>query len=463
MRLGRYFTMDKKKFGKVTLMEKLIYGSGDVGLNIMFTIFSSYIMYFYTDVVMVNAAIIGTVILISRIFDGVSDLIAGRWIDTHSGKWGHCMTVIVKWSIPLAVSLLLLFTVPDASIGIRVAYIFVTYNLFNTVLATFVGIAHSALPTYVTDDPLHRSQMMVFKMLFAAIAQTAMASAIMPMVSFFGGEADRMAWVKSVAVFAVIGLFFLALNVIFVHERVEVPAKLNQESFWASLKIAVTNKYWIICLVFNLCINIVLYLNMSISIYYLRVVEGNMGLMGAFIAACNMPGIVIMLIVPAMLKKYSKQSMALGGTLLMVLGQIAFLFVPTGNVNGLLITAVIRGIGFSFPMALTRAMIADTVDYGEWKSGTRVQTMLFSANSLSIKIGQGLLTSLFGFIIAAMGYDGALAVQPDSAVSGINIFFRWGPFIFYAGLLIASILFDLEKKLPEIRKELAERRGTLEQ
>lgn len=185
--------MDKKKFGKVTLMEKLIYGSGDVGLNIMFTIFSSYIMYFYTDVVMVNAAIIGTVILISRIFDGVSDLIAGRWIDTHSGKWGHCMTVIVKWSIPLAVSLLLLFTVPDTSIGIRVTYIFITYNLFNTVLATFVGIAHSALPTYVTDDPLHRSQMMVFKMLFAAIAQTAMASAIMPMVNFFGGEADRMA------------------------------------------------------------------------------------------------------------------------------------------------------------------------------------------------------------------------------------------------------------------------------
>ena len=452
--------MERKKFGKITLPEKVIYGSGDVGLNVMYTLFSSYVMFFYTDVIMINAAIIGVVILISRIFDGVSDLIAGRWIDTHSGKWGHCMTIIVKWSIPLAQSVLAVFTVPNASIGIRVAYIFVTYNLFNTVLYTFVGLAHSALATYVTDDPVHRSQMMVFKMLFAAITQTIMASAITPMVEFFGGQADQMAWVKSIGVFGLIGLFFLALNVFFVHERVEPPK--NQENFWESLKITVTNKYWLICVLFSLCTNMVLYMNLSISVYYLNAVEGNMGLMGGFVAACNMPGIVIMLIMPALLGKFSKRSMALVGTALMVIGQLAFLFFPAGNITGLMATAVLRGIGFSIPMGLASAMTADTVDYGEWKSGTRVQTMLFSANSVSIKIAQGLLTSLFGFVIAAMGYKGELPQQPAAAISGINIFFRWAPFIFYAGLLFCCWKFDLEKKLPDIRKELVERRGVLE-
>ena len=452
--------MEQKKFGKVTLLEKVIYGSGDIGLNVMYTLFSSYVMFFYTDVIMINAAIIGAVILASRVFDGVSDLIAGRWIDTHKGKWGHCMTIIVRWSIPMALSVFAVFTVPDASIGIRIAYVFVTYNLFNTVLYTFVGLAHSALATYVTDDPVHRSQMMVFKMLFAAATQMIMANAITPMVEFFGGQASQMAWVKSIAVFGVIGLVFLALNVIFVHERVEGPA--NQEKFLTSLKYAVQNRYWLICVLFSLCTNMVLYMNLSISVYYLNAVEGNMGLMGAFITACNMPGIVVMLIMPALLNRFSKRSMAFVGTALMIIGQLIFVFMPVGNVTGLIFTAVIRGIGFSVPMGLASAMTADTVDYGEWKTGTRVQTMLFSANSVGIKVAQGLLTSLFGFVIAAMGYDATLPAQPAQAISGINIFFRWAPFIFYAGLLVCCFLFDLEKKLPDIRKDLVDRRGALE-
>lgn len=118
----------EKKYGKVGLMEKVIYGSGDVGINVMYTLFSTYVMYYYTDVVLVNAALISIVMLVSRIFDGISDLIAGRYIDTHKGKWGHCMTILVKCSIPMAVSLLLLFTVPDVSLGLKVIYIFIIIN-----------------------------------------------------------------------------------------------------------------------------------------------------------------------------------------------------------------------------------------------------------------------------------------------------------------------------------------------
>lgn len=452
--------MEKKKYGPVTWPEKVIYGTGDVGMNVMYTLFSTYVMFFYTDVIMINAAIIGVVILVSRVFDGISDLIAGRWIDTHSGRWGHSMTILIRWSVPMALSVIAVFMVPDASLGIRVAYIFVTYNLYNTVLGTFCGLAHSTLATYVTDDPVHRSQMMVFKMLFAAITQTIMASAINPMVEFFGGKASQAAWIKAVSVFAIIGLLFLGLNMIFVHERVEPPK--NKENFWASLKIAVTNEYWRVCVLFSLCTNMVLYMNLSISVYYLNAVEKNLGLMGGFVAACNMPGIFIMLVMPSLLGKFSKRNMAFAGVGVMIAAQIAFLFVPTGNIPGLMITAVLRGIGFSIPMGLAASMTADTVDYGEWKSGTRVQAMLFSANSVSIKIAQGLLTSLFGFIIAAMGYNGELPQQPETAVNGINIFFRWAPFLFYAGLMFCCIKFDLEKKLPQIRKELVERRGALE-
>ena len=153
---------------KISIFEKVLYGSGDIGLNAMYTLFSSYVLYFYTDVIGMNAAIIGSVILASKIFDGISDLIAGQWIDTHKGKGGHCIPILMKWSIPLVVTSVLVFLVPDTSSAVRVLFAFVTYNLFNTVMYTFVGLAHNTLASYATDDSVSRSQMLCYKMLFAA-------------------------------------------------------------------------------------------------------------------------------------------------------------------------------------------------------------------------------------------------------------------------------------------------------
>ncbi len=325
---------------------------------------------------------------------------------------------------------------------------------------TLISLAHGALPTYVTDDPTARSQMLVFKMLFAAITSMVIANTITSMVSFFGGQKSQRAWILSALVFGLIGLVFMALNILFVHERVEVPE--NNEKFFTSIGYAFKNKYWVISLFFSLFTYLVLYMNLSISVYYLNVVEHNMGLMGLYVTASNVPSIIVMLFMPAMLKKMSKQKLVIIGTVLMILGQIGFLFVPVGDTIGLVVTACVRGMGFSFHMALSGALTADTIDYGEWKTGVRVQTMLISANSVGIKVGQGLLISLFGIFINAIGYNGELIEQSQNVVNGINIFYRWVPFVLYAGLLICSLLFGLEKQLPDIRRELVERRGNLE-
>ena len=90
-----------KETNKISLVEKVLYGSGDVGLNAMYTLFSSYVLFFYTDVIFMNAALIGAVIMVSKIFDGFSDLIAGHLIDTHRSKRGHCIPVLLKWTLPM--------------------------------------------------------------------------------------------------------------------------------------------------------------------------------------------------------------------------------------------------------------------------------------------------------------------------------------------------------------------------
>ena len=386
----------------------------------MYTLFSSYVLFFYTDVIGMNAAIIGTVILISKIFDGISDLIAGQIIDTHKSKRGHCIPVILKWTIPMLVAVTLVFLVPESTVAVRVAFVFVTYNLFNTIVYTYVCSAHCILASYVTNDPQERSQMMVYKMMFAALTQTVMANVILPMVEFFGGQNSQSAWIKAVLVFGGIGVIFLFLNVIFVKERVDNPAP--PESIIKGIKVAFQNKYWVLSLIIYIFTNVFLIFNMSVSVYYLNQVMGNMGLMGLWVMVSNIPGILIGLVLPVFIGK---------------------------------------GIGFGFPMGMVNALVGETIDYGEWKTGTRVQGVLLGAAGVGNKVGQGVTTSLFGFFLTAVGYNGLLETQAAGTIQGISNFFKFGPVLVILVILVAAWFFKVEDLNPQIRKELIERRGEI--
>lgn len=444
-----------QKNEKPNLLEKLIYGSSQIGLNAMYTLFASYIILFYTDVKGINPASVGTVILLCKVFDGFSDLIAGQYIDTHKSKYGHCIPILLKWSLPMMVSVVLTFLVPDTTPVIQLIFIFVTYNLFNTILYTIVCAAAGSLPSYAADDPTDRSQMLAYSMLFAAGMQVVVASKIMPIVEYFGGMNSQAAWVKATLFFGAIGIVFLFLNAFFVKERVEndKPA----ENVLKGAGLAFKNKYWIYTLVIGICANILLVFNLSVSVYYLKDVVGNLGLMGSFVAVSNVPGVFLMMVVPSLLGKISKRALVVFGTVLILVGQILFILGPTGNVTWFLATGLIKGIGMGFPMGLAGAMIGDCVDYGEWKLGTRVQSVLFSANTVGQKIGQGLLTSLMGIFLAAVGYDGLKEVQSAATISGIDSFFKYGPVVVVVILGIAAYLFTIEKDLPKMRKEVAER------
>ncbi|WP_286081911.1 MFS transporter [Parablautia intestinalis] len=296
-----------------------------------------------------------SMLLCRKGFDGVSDLIAGQLIDTHKSKGGHCIPVLLKWTLPTVASVALVFTVPNSTVAVRVAYIFVTYNLFKTVLDTYVCMAHVSLATYVTCNSEERSHMLIFKMLFAALTRTIMASVMLPMVNFFGGQQSQGAWIKSILVFGIIGLVPLALNILLVKERVDNEAP--PENIIQGVKRGGVNKYWWMAFVVNLCANFILTFNLSVSVYYLNSVMGNMGVMGTFVACSNMPGVVLCVVCPFLLKKFTKRQMVL--------------------------------FGMGFAMGMAGALIGDCIDYGEWKTGTRVQSVLFSASSVGAKAGQG--------------------------------------------------------------------------
>jgi len=443
---------------KVGFFEKLVFGSGDVGINAMYTLFSTYVLFFYTDVIGLNAGIMGTVILVSKILDGLSDLVAGYLIDKNKGKRGHSIPVLLKWTIPMVISVVLVFTVPNAPTAWRIAYVFATYNLFNTVMYTYVSVAHASLATYVTDNARDQGHMLIYKMMFAALTQTIMANVMIPMVESFGGQFVQLAWIKAILVFGAVGAFFMFLNVAFVKERVDNPAPA--ENILKGVVVALKNKYWIIALIIGICANLCLIFNLTVSVYYLDKVVGNMALMGSWVAVCNIPGIPLALVTPFLLKikgMNMRKLLLIGGTL-MLIGQVIFIMSPADSVSALLISGLIKGIGFSFPIGMSNALIAETIDYGEWKTGTRVQGVLLSAGGVGNKIGQGLMTGLFGVFLSAIGYDGTLAAQAAHTLTGIDAFFKFGPLVVILIILVAAFFFKVEDINPQIQKELAERR-----
>ena len=195
--------------------------------------------------------------------------------------------------------------------------------------------------------------------------------------------------------------------------------------------------------VIQICCSLQLMFNLSISVYYLQNVVGNLALMGTYVTLSNLPGVIVMIVLPSFLHKMSKRNLALMGTVLCRGAQIVFCAAPNDNISILLGTALARGIGFAFIMGLVNAMTGDTIEYGEWKTGVRVQGVLFSAKSVSEKLAQGILTSAFGFFLTAIGYNGLADAQAASAVSGIDTFFRFVPLGVYIILIVILIFYRL--------------------
>jgi len=299
--------------------------------------------------------------------------------------------------------------------------------------------------------------MLCYKMLFAAGTQMIMANIILPLVNFFGGQHNQFAWVKTSIFFGLIGLVFMYLNVLVVKERVENDAQ--PENIIQAFKVAFKNKYWWMTVAIQICCSLQLMFNLTISVYYLNNVLHNMGLMGLYIILSNLPGVFLMFLIPLILHKFLKRDLALFGTIVCLVGQIIFCLSPANNTTMLFVTALIRGIGFAFIMGLVNAMTSDTIEYGEWKMGVRIQAVIFSAKGIADKVAQGLLTAAFGFFLTVIKYDGMAESQAPSTVSSIAGFFKFVPVAIYVFLIIVLLSYKLDKEYPGIVKDLQERRA----
>ena len=344
---------------KITVGEKIAYGGGDLASNLILVLTSTFVTFFYTDALGLNAGIIGTIMLFSRVFDGVSDMLMGFVMDQVKSKRGKARCWLYWLAIPIALATVLVFLVPNIGDTGKYIFVIITYNLVTTFLYTMINIPYGALTSLMTRDQNQRTVINIFRMFMAQVGSLIINAFTLPLINAVGGSTEQKSWIIVSVMYGILAaaLFFICYAK--TEERVTISSEQEEKiSFGESFKLIMKNNYWLLIVGVWVFTALSMGIGMSVGTYYAKYVLGNENLAGFLTSIALIPTLVCMPFVAPLSQKYGKRN-------------------------------VVKGVGSAALTGTLFAMVADTIEYGQWKTGKRVEGMLYSSTTFGAKIGAG--------------------------------------------------------------------------
>jgi len=436
---------------KLKRREYIGYGAGDVGINLLTLTMSLFVTIYYTDSVGISAATVGTMMFITRLFDGVSDLGMGFVVDRTHSKLGKARPWILWMALPLFILFVLMFNVP-MSMGQngKVVFMYITYFLFTVVFFTAFFVPYNSLIPLMAASQDTRNKLATARFFMVMIAALIIVGVTIPLQQAIGWTALSFLY-GSLAVGFFLWTFFMAKER---HGAKEV--KYEKSNVLEEVKSLFKNKFFL-PLVILFVLNYVIMGLAGIGVYYAKDVVGNINIMGLFAIASIVPQLIGLPLFPGMARKHGKYRLFIIGSIIRVLGKVILLIAPT-DINLLVASSVIVGIGGIPFSAGMYALISDVIDFGEWKTHRRTEGLINSVSSFGNKVGMGLGTAMVGWIIAFGGYDGGAAVQSAKAVASMKFVNIHLHIILFVLILIVSLFCNIDKIYPTVETELKKRR-----
>lgn len=450
--------MTEKKYLK--WYNKVGYGSGDIAGNVVYAFLSSFVMIYLTDTIGLDSGIIGTLMLFSKLFDGVTDIFFGNMIDKTRSRLGKARPWMLYAYIGCAALIVAIFAIPT-TMGkfAQYAWFFIAYTLLNGVFYTANNIAYSALTSLITKNSSERVQMGSFRFMFAFGTSLLIQSVTVGFVAAMGG--DAAAWRTVAIVYAVIGLISNTISTLSVKElpeeelsenRNENAAPVEKIGLKETASLLFQNKFYvIICIMYIVMQLYSAFLNMGI--YFMTYILGDANLLGVFSWSINIPLIIGLLLTPMIVKKLNGMyKINLFGYIFATIARILVIAAGyMGNIPLMLIFSGLAAIGMSPLQGDLNALIASCSEYTFLTKGKRIDGSMYSCTSLGVKIGGGIGTAVTGWLLSASGYIANAASQPESATTMMYVMYLWLPMIF--NLIVAFLLSCL--KVEEANRKLA--------
>ena len=424
------------------------YGSGDIAGNVVYAFLTSFVMIYLTNTIGLDAGIVGTLIAVSKLLDGITDVFFGNMIDRTKSKMGKARPWMFYGFFGCALTLFGVFAIPT-NIGqtAQYAWFFIAYTLLNGVFYTANNIAYSALTSLVTKNSSERVQMGSFRFIFAFSTSLLIQTVTVGAVEAFGN--DAAAWRMVALIYCILGIITNTISVFSVKELSEEELNEVDENdtpkddnltLIESAKLLFSNKYYV--MISGVYILQQLYGAMlGVGIYFMTYVLHNKNLFGVFSWAINIPLIIALVFTPNLvakwkgmykLNKYSYMLATAARLGVVVAGYM-------GSVPLMLLFTAIAALGQGPWQGDMNAVIATCSEYTYLKTGKRIDGSMYSCTSLGVKIGGGIGTALSGWMLSLSGFvNGDASVQPDSCISMMYFMYLWLPFIL--DLLITIIL-----------------------
>jgi glycoside/pentoside/hexuronide:cation symporter, GPH family len=455
---------------RLSLKEKIGYSFGDTASNLFFQTFIVFLPIFYTDVFGIPAAVMGTMFLVTRIWDAVNDPMMGMIADRTNTRWGKFRPYIAGFAIPFAVAGVLTFTTPDFDLTGKVIYAYITYTLL-LMLYTAVNVPYSALMGVITPNSLERTEVSTFRFVAAFVGQFIVGAVTLSLVQYFGNGDANTGWQWTIGCFGVLAIILLFITFSTTKERV-LPPKNQKTNAKQDLKDLFKNKPWLLiagATVFQLTYIV---MRGSTTAYYFRyyIHDQQLTLFGntinlsyeiftsSFITLGTFATLIGAILTMWFSKRLDKKNTYASFLILSAVFSSFFYFLQPENVVLIYCLNILVSFFFGSVSVLQWAIYTDTADFGEWKMGRRATGLVMAASLFALKLGLTLGGAIVGWILAFYGFQ-PNQVQSGEAVSGIIMLMSIYPAVF--GIIggIIMIFYPLNNKMMiKIEEDLTARR-----
>jgi len=402
---------------KIPLKEKFAYGLGDVGNNFLFDLGQIYLLKFYTDALGIPAYWAGMVFLLTKILDAITDVAVGTWIDYRKryGKYGKFRTVMIYAVVPLAVCTAVSFYIPDFTVTGKIVWAYFSYALFGTVY-TFFNIPYGSMIPAMTKDPVERATMASFR---EAGAKTGLGVTLLffiPLVTLFTDLfGAKYGFFAAAGIFAIAGGTMQMLCALNIKERYVDPPKPKDEkvSILKSYGAILKNSPLLILSLVNLFTFSAFNVKLAVLAYYCQYVLHDLSFVpyvGFFQVGCLISGIFC---VRPLVRLFGKKYTYITGAAIWAIAELFALFFAN-DLTTFIIFVGIAFFGSAFTNTLNWALISDAVEYGEWKTGTRSEGVVYSFFTFFRKLSQAIAGFVPGIVLGLVGY---VANQPQTATA----------------------------------------------
>lgn len=441
----------------IKLKEKISYGLGDLGSNLIYTTTVLWLMFFYTNVFGLSPAIAGTLLLLARIWDAINDPLMGLIIDRTSTKWGKTRPYIFAFAIPVSIVLIFTFYTPALSNSGKITYACLTYIVLVT-FYTAVNLPYGAMLPLITLDTKERTSFSMFRKLGSSVGIIIVA--LVPvLVSILGSgntqlEINRTGYFRVMMLFGIIAtvLYFITFFNSKERIKIEIDNKLTVKEAFETIK---TNRPWIIITLFTFVVFTIDAIISVSLIYYIKYFMNKPESFSTVVLIVFIFGQVAgILMTPKLSSNMGRKKAVIYGS---ILSLITYLGIYAFNqiVILILIFAFFNALGKGISSTLIYSFTSDTVEYGQWKTGKRAEGFIYSAQSFATKAAAGLGAFILGIVLEITKYDADLIVQNNSVRLGILFVFIIIPFVLNILQILIISKYDLsEEKFKQILEEL---------